>query len=530
VQFWSKKQPNLAFAPALFFLIALIAGVGLRVWALAGVPLNFDEAASVYIARMPIAEVLEKNGPFNSSPPAMLLLLHFVLKIGDSEEFVRALSVLSGIVTIAVVYLITKHLHPNPYYPALASLLFALSAQQIMLSRQFRVYALGEMFGALGLMAALAFARRPSWRSAGVAGLLFFIGIQVQYALTPFFASTGIALACGRYDVPAPWKKRLGHLALIAGIAAIGIALMYQTALKYQLYPGRGTSYSSTLVSSSPPSLLVILLLFLVRSWDLIKSGLDLEAVPWSGDVLTAFCVIGMIRLAKRYGRDPYLIATFCSMLIFAILSGLNYYPYGPVRQCLVLTLPLYGLAALGIVEEVSSPSKFRRGIAVAILALLPVAFAGGLAFKWTSGAGNSNRTEIGQKTSDFREGMRALQARWEPGDVIFVPPGSFPIYQYYSRQYTPRPWIAAQGSMEWMQDERAWRGMIQSEPPYGTQLDALMRSHDRVWLLYSHYHPHEVTFPALAARRGWMDRVETIMKGRAAEFGEGNELYLFRR
>jgi hypothetical protein len=519
-----KKQSlsNPACSPAILLIAAaLVAGISLRIGDLAWEPLSFDEAASVYIARQPFFSVLEKNGAFNSSPPTMLLLLHFVLKVGDSEEFVRAISVLGGIAAIGVVYQIGKHLHPmRDYSGALAALLFALSSQQILLGRQFRVYALGELFGALGLLAALGFARRPSWSSAGLTGILFFIGIQVQYAIAPFFAAVGLALICRRQEISALWRVRFGQLALIAGAAVLGIGVVYESALKYQMYSGRGTSYSSTLFSSSHFGLQTIILL-LLKSWQLIESGVALEGVPWSGTVLTLFCVRGSWSLVKRNGRDPYLIATFCSMLLFAVLSVANYYPYGPIRQCLILTLPFYGLAAVGVLDAVSSTSMVGRGVALAMLTILPLSLAGTLV---------NHAIKVDTKTGDFRKGMEALQARWKPGDVIFIPPGSFPIFDYYSRRFTARQWIAAEGSVEWMQDERAWRAIVKSEPPYTIQLDTLMHSNGRVWMLYSHYHPGEMTFPELAARRGWTDQVETIMQGRGSETGEGNELYLFHR
>ena len=44
-----------------------------------------------------------------------------------------------------------------------------------------------------------------------------------------------------------------------------------------------------------------------------------------------------------------------------------------------------------------------------------------------------------------------------------------------------------------------------------------------------SHYHPGEMTFEALAQRRGWTGSVDTLAKARGRS-GEGNELYLSRR
>ena len=68
------------------------------------------------------------------------------------------------------------------------------------------------------------------------------------------------------------------------------------------------------------------------------------------------------------------------------------------------------------------------------------------------------------------------------------------------------------------------------TEPPYADQLDQLLRSNSRVWMLYSHYHPREMRLGELAASRGWGD-IHTILQSRQADdMGEGNELYLFER
>ncbi len=237
---WSLRLKSL---PMLLLAVALIAGIGIRSSDLAREPLSFDEAASVYIAKLSISEVLEKNGAYNSSPPAMLVLLHFALKLGDSEAFVRAVSVLSGIAAIFVVYQLARHLNPTGYVPATAALLFALSEQQVLLSRQFRVYALGELFGALGFLAALALARRPSWSRASLTAFLFFLGMQVQYAIGPFFAAVGLAVVCGKDSFGPEWRVRFRQLALVAGASVLGVIAVYQTTLSYQMYAGRGTSY-----------------------------------------------------------------------------------------------------------------------------------------------------------------------------------------------------------------------------------------------------------------------------------------------
>jgi hypothetical protein len=203
------------------------------------------------------------------------------------------------------------------------------------------------------------------------------------------------------------------------------------------------------------------------------------------------------------------------------LLSVANYYPYGATRQCLILTLPFYGLAAAGLIDGVSAKSKTQRGVAFLILALA--------AFGFVTNRVNTQPNSPPIETADIREGIRRLQRDWQPGDVVFVPPGTFPILHYYSARMPTPPWVEAQGSIMWMKDERAWGPWVNAEPPYADQLDHLLRANTRVWMLYSHYHPGEMNLPELAARRGWTSEIQTIVQSRRGG-GEGNELYLFER
>jgi hypothetical protein len=219
-----------------------------------------------------------------------------------------------------------------------------------------------------------------------------------------------------------------------------------------------------------------------------------------------------------------FLVATTCSFVIFGLLSAASYYPYGPVRQCLILTLPVYGLAAVGVTQILSYvPATARAALAVPIVVGL-VLITGAFIY-----AGNHREPGLtATRDGDFREGLRLIRAQSRPGDIIFVAPGSFPIFDYYSRRSESPAWVAAQGSIEWMQDERAWRHMTGTEPPYAPQLDTLLKSHARVWMIYSHYHPGEMKLPQLAARRAWTKHVQSILQGRGVEAGEGLELYLY--
>src|SRR3990167_9329418 len=70
-----------------------------------------DEATSAVAARMPLTDIFTKFLPGDFHPPFYYVFLHFwTILFGTSEIALRAPSLLAGILTIYIVYLIGKEL------------------------------------------------------------------------------------------------------------------------------------------------------------------------------------------------------------------------------------------------------------------------------------------------------------------------------------------------------------------------------------------------------------------------------------
>jgi len=476
---------------------ALLAGGFYRIYGLSAVPLGFDEASSLLIARSPAAEIFELNKWGNSSPPLMLLILHGLLRFGDAEWMVRLMSVVAGLALIPAVYALAAEFGGKTS-AGFAALLVALAPCEVELSREYRVYALGALFAALAALAALRYWRRPGTGRASVLALLFFAGVQVQYALMPFYGALIVALTAAGYPTDWPVRRRLGHLALISGLCALSMAAVYQVALKYQFYGGRGASYAPAIAS---PSVVHTLARVLLGTWKIVQYG-------FSSDVFVLLAGAGLAMALLRDWRNPLVLATLSSFAIFAILAVPNLYPYGPVRQCLVLLTPLYPLAAFGAVSLWGGRPRARE---VCIWACAAVALAVPSVLAAVDTFGRPLAASL-QGRNNFRAAMDAIDHNFRDGDVMFVMPGAFPSYDYYSRRYRPRPWIKAEGAELWMRDERSWRSLMGKEPPYTGQLRQLLNRGGRVWLLNAHYLPGEMRFSELAARYGWWSRTRIVM------------------
>ncbi|HEY7535959.1 MAG TPA: glycosyltransferase family 39 protein, partial [Thermodesulfobacteriota bacterium] len=125
----------------LFILILIIfIGASLRLYELGSNSLWFDEAISVWFSSKSLGTILIKQPSGDVHPPLYYLLLNLWIGTFGSGEFeVRLLSVIFGVLSIPLLYIIVKRLFGT--LPALIStLLLAISPLHIYHSQEARMY------------------------------------------------------------------------------------------------------------------------------------------------------------------------------------------------------------------------------------------------------------------------------------------------------------------------------------------------------------------------------------------------------
>lgn len=134
-------------------MIYAILGVGiiLRLISL-NQSLWLDEATSAMVARMSITDIFTKFLPGDFHPPFYYVFLHFwTVLFGTSEIALRAPSVIAGILTIYIVYLIGRELQVEKV-GIIAAILTATSGLHIYYSQEARMYSLATLFVALSIL------------------------------------------------------------------------------------------------------------------------------------------------------------------------------------------------------------------------------------------------------------------------------------------------------------------------------------------------------------------------------------------
>ncbi|NNE07028.1 MAG: hypothetical protein HKN20_00570, partial [Gemmatimonadetes bacterium] len=132
----------------LFLLLA--AAAFLRLHAIDRHGLWIDEANSVLIADRDVPGVIEglRN---DANPPVYYLLLHYWIAVfGDGERAVRALSVLFGVMLVALLYFAGAAIH-GPRAGLFAAAVCALHPLQIYNSQTARMYTLLPVLALLSL-------------------------------------------------------------------------------------------------------------------------------------------------------------------------------------------------------------------------------------------------------------------------------------------------------------------------------------------------------------------------------------------
>jgi len=100
-----------------------------------------DEYTSIQVAKQSLKKIITGKAFDNHTPLFYYLLLHFWLKLGKNEFILRSLSVIFGILSIYLIYYLTKILFNN-HIALMSAFLIAISPFHIYYCQEGRMYTL----------------------------------------------------------------------------------------------------------------------------------------------------------------------------------------------------------------------------------------------------------------------------------------------------------------------------------------------------------------------------------------------------
>jgi mannosyltransferase len=307
---------------ALLLLTALLLlAYGLRLHLLGNQNLNWDEGYTRWIISLPVADLLDTTARDVHPPVYYLLLRAMTDLIGQSEFGLRYMSVLIGVLTLALVYRLGL-LFAGFRVAVLALLLVAVARANIDIAQLARMHMLAMALATLTLIATLRFWRRPGI-GAGLVYMLAAAGAVMSFYLA------AIVLLATNLAFPFAWRSRRYSLRFLAQWIGLQVAVVFLVLpwIGYALPRMHGWS------AEDATSFTYFVQFFFVT----LTSGVPAYwegLIPWVS-LLILVAGIGVIVL-WRVGHSASMMRDNLALLLTSIVT--------PLLVVFLLTLPFHNL------------------------------------------------------------------------------------------------------------------------------------------------------------------------------------------
>jgi mannosyltransferase len=206
----------------LTLLLLLAAGLAVRFVHLVSKPFWFDECFSVEVARIGWGNFLRLLWWREANMSLYYLLLRICLHFGQTEFFIRSLSVLIAAATLPAIYWLGRLLY-NGRVGLIAAALFAFNAYSVRYAQEARSYALFLLLATLSSCFLIALLREPSRRSRLGYVLVSSLAVYAHfYALLLVVAHWLAWRRLGNAHLSSPQRPaQMGRAGIAIGVAAL---------------------------------------------------------------------------------------------------------------------------------------------------------------------------------------------------------------------------------------------------------------------------------------------------------------------
>lgn len=428
----------------------MILATLLRLLHLGSESLWFDEIMSVAIARLDWGTFWRVLSRFEANMALYYGLLHFWIKLSESEVIVRSLSVVAGLLTVPVIYALGGRMF-GTRAGLISAVLLAANAFHIRFSQEARSYALVVLLASLSslfFIRAIERQSRADWAGYVLTGTL----AVYSHFLAVLIPGAHLASLIVLRPRDVPWRR------LLVSFSVMGLLLVPLSIFVFTRDNG-GLGW----VPKSRP-------IAVYGLFDSLAGGGKLL-------VLTYFvpCFIAFVHALRTWSRsklsfETWRYAFFLSWLFGPILVGVAISLSKPLlvaRYFIICLPPLVLLAAVGISSI--SPRWIRTGGLVLLMTL--------------SGRAVYSYYSYPEK-EDWRGATAYVVSHTLQKDGIFFYMDVGRLgFDYYVRRLSPadQTWkIVFPESLDWEEQE-----LTKQEP--NDALALLPQRCERVWLFLSH-------------------------------------------
>lgn len=403
----------------------LFLAAGLRFYRLDAQSFWNDEGNAIRAAQRPIPLVIAAAAG-DIHPPGYYLLLHFWrIPTGDSEFAVRALSVYTGLLTVALTGRLGRRML-GFRGGAGAAFLAAISPLAVYYSQEARMY------GLLGLMAVAStdllwsLLRRPRPTTALLYTLIAAAGLYLHYSF-PFILVAHNLLVFGRWvwagmvlarrgmppGVPLRWWAALQVLVVLLYLPWL------PTALRAMGWPSAGRGYTLGEAMRDIFRALTV--------------GLTLEAAP-ARPVLMGAGVLLVLGLWPRRKRG-LVVATLALWLLVPLVLIFAFDLYKPAYlKFLLAVLPSVHILLAAGIQNLIRPFRLPRPLTPFVLLTLYALTLDGLLPSLRNYYFNPAYAR-----DNYRQIAADIASLGRPGDgVVLNAPNQWEVFTYYYRGDLP--------------------------------------------------------------------------------------------
>jgi len=431
----------------IFLLLLILLAAALRWYRLTAQDIWGDEAFSIWLSQQPLNVVIA--GASDTHPPFYPFLLFLWLPLAGSTAFAtRTLSVLVGVLSVPLVFVLANRLTPRPNVKWFAAILMTVSPLMIYYSQETRMY---ELVAVLAL-ASTYFALRMNEGMHRRAPLLYFIStlLAIYTHYSAFFvlvAQNIFVLMRVRHQRAAlvRWLGVQGLLiaAYVPWIVVQSGFLRGKASTRFDEWGWAGIEmiFGKTLLAFS--------------------AGLttDFPVAHLAAILCLAFSALGIYAIIRRRESQAWFASVYFLVPVTIAYVVNPIMPFFFERYVLVALPGFLILIAFGLdyLDELDHRAQIGMTLALIFIAL----FANGnFYFDETYAKGKYGKM------------MGYVSQNAQPGDVLILNnPLQKPLYQYYAPANVPAYFFPEGGaSLE--------------EPAVRQQLESLAKQSPRVWLV----------------------------------------------
>ncbi|MBN1934816.1 MAG: glycosyltransferase family 39 protein [Anaerolineae bacterium] len=457
---WSRALPRLTL------LAILLLGFGLRLYRLGDQPIWWDEGHAVWAARQSLYETTRITA-YDVHPPLYLWLLHGWLRLaGESEFAVRYLSLIGGVLTVALVYVVARRLLGRRA-ALLAALLLSTARFHIWWSQEARMYVWAAFFS---LMSVHWFTRL---RQGGLRAWWGYVFASAA-ALYTLYLSALILLIQNLFVVLTVWHHpRRRHVLFTWALSQLGVLLLYAPWLYLAIPRIRHDT------ARAPFTLAQVWRLF----GTVLTTGISTDLDRYTG-LLVVFGLIALAGLAllvldrsqpQRYGFAGWEVGLLLALPLLVpptVIYGLSiprgfFYSPKPEARYLLLFAPYLYILLAGTLARLWPKGRWARAMSALALVLVLGAWVGVLPQHY---AGRYLR-------DDMRSALRALAVYAQPDDAVLLVSGDrYPVFLYHYNRAFPD----GDGPTVYLMPRHS---SLFAAENVDAELAPLHEQHDRLWL-----------------------------------------------